>query len=205
GPDASFQRGRPARREVGHFARACRRGPPQERHGLAHAEVPRSLRPEDARRSAFQRSAHAEGPPAGPRAGPHGGRAIAGDRSHPRDAHCRTRSRPGGQGLRHRVRRPRADEWAARELEGRMPPSRYTRRRFVAGATTLGVALAIPWRAAPAAQEPAARPLVPREVLFGDPDRAWARLSHDGAWLSYIAPVDGVRNLWVAPVADLAA
>ena len=86
-----------------------------------------------------------------------------------------------------------------------MPPSRYTRRRFVAGAATFGAALAIPWRAAPAAQEPAARPLVPREILFGDPDRAWARLSSDGAWLSYIAPVDGVRNLWVAPVADLAA
>jgi hypothetical protein len=83
-----------------------------------------------------------------------------------------------------------------------MPAPRYTRRRFVAGAAALGAALSIPWRAAPAAQERGTRPLVPREVLFGDPDRAWARLSHDGAWLAYIAPVDGVRNLWVAPAAD---
>jgi len=85
-----------------------------------------------------------------------------------------------------------------------MQPSRYTRRRFVAGAAALGAALSIPWRAAPDAQ-PGTRPLVPREVLFGDPDRAWARLSHDGAWLAYIAPMDGVRNLWVAPAADLAS
>ncbi|HEX9125648.1 MAG TPA: S9 family peptidase, partial [Methylomirabilota bacterium] len=84
-----------------------------------------------------------------------------------------------------------------------MPAPRYTRRRFVAGAAALGAKLSIPWRAA--AQEPGSRPLVRREVLFGDPDRGWARLSHDGAWLAYIAPVDGVRNLWVAPVADLAA
>src|SRR6185369_336639 len=33
-------------------------------------------------------------------------------------------------------------------------------------------------------------------------DVAWAQLSFDGAWVAYIAPVDGVRNLWVAPIAD---
>ena len=86
-----------------------------------------------------------------------------------------------------------------------MPTPRFTRRRFVAGAAAFGAACSSPWRAAPAAQERGARPLVPREILFGDPDRAWARLSHDGAWLAYIAPVDGVRNLWVAPAADLSA
>jgi dipeptidyl aminopeptidase/acylaminoacyl peptidase len=86
-----------------------------------------------------------------------------------------------------------------------MPAPRYTRRRFVAGAAAFGAALSLPWRAAPAAQEPGARPLVPREVLFGDPDVAWARLSHDGASIAYVAPVDGVRNLWVAPLDDLKA
>src|SRR5262249_30217515 len=30
-------------------------------------------------------------------------------------------------------------------------------------------------------------------------------LSFDGAWVGYVAPVDGVRNLWVAPVDDLGA
>src|SRR6476620_1024342 len=45
--------------------------------------------------------------------------------------------------------------------------------------------------------------LIPREVLFGNPQRAQARLSSDGKWLSYQAPVDGVLNIWVAPVDDL--
>lgn len=42
-------------------------------------------------------------------------------------------------------------------------------------------------------------PLIPREVLFGNPKRAQARLSPDGAWISFLAPVDGVLNVWVAP------
>ena len=42
--------------------------------------------------------------------------------------------------------------------------------------------------------------LIPREVLFGNPDKAAARMSHDGKWLSYLAPVDGVLNIWVAPI-----
>ena len=47
--------------------------------------------------------------------------------------------------------------------------------------------------------------LIPREVLFGNPDRAGVRLSPDGAAISWLAPVEGVMNLWVAPVGDLAA
>ncbi|CAN5441222.1 S9 family peptidase [soil metagenome] len=47
--------------------------------------------------------------------------------------------------------------------------------------------------------------LIPRDVLFGNPDKAQARLSPDGKHLSYIAPVDGVLNVWVAPTNDLAA
>jgi dipeptidyl aminopeptidase/acylaminoacyl peptidase len=46
---------------------------------------------------------------------------------------------------------------------------------------------------------------MPRELLFRDPDIVEARLSHDGASIAYIAPVDGVRNLWVAPLDDLTA
>ena len=46
--------------------------------------------------------------------------------------------------------------------------------------------------------------LIPREVLFGNPDKAAARMSHDGKWLSYLAPVDGVLNIWVAPIDKLA-
>jgi dipeptidyl aminopeptidase/acylaminoacyl peptidase len=46
-------------------------------------------------------------------------------------------------------------------------------------------------------------PLIPREVLFGNPERAQARLSSDGKWISFQAPVDGVMNVWVAPADDL--
>ncbi|HEV2969015.1 MAG TPA: S9 family peptidase [Pirellulales bacterium] len=46
--------------------------------------------------------------------------------------------------------------------------------------------------------------LIPRQVLFGNPDKAAARMSHDGKWLSYLASVDGVLNIWVAPIDKLA-
>ncbi len=46
-------------------------------------------------------------------------------------------------------------------------------------------------------------PLIPREVLFGNPQRAQARLSPDGKWLSFQAPVDGVMNVWVGPADDI--
>src|ERR1043166_1398177 len=42
--------------------------------------------------------------------------------------------------------------------------------------------------------------LIPRKVLFGNPDRASARSSPDGKQLSFLAPVDGVLNVWVAPI-----
>jgi dipeptidyl aminopeptidase/acylaminoacyl peptidase len=46
-------------------------------------------------------------------------------------------------------------------------------------------------------------PLIPRDVLFGNPQRAQARLSPDGKWLSFLAPVDGVLNVWVGPADDV--
>ena len=42
-------------------------------------------------------------------------------------------------------------------------------------------------------------PLIPRKTLFGNPDKASVRLSPDGAYLAYLAPQDGVLNVWVAP------
>jgi dipeptidyl aminopeptidase/acylaminoacyl peptidase len=42
--------------------------------------------------------------------------------------------------------------------------------------------------------------LIPREVLFGNPERMSPRLSPDGERLAYIAPRDGVLNVWVGPV-----
>ncbi len=47
--------------------------------------------------------------------------------------------------------------------------------------------------------------LIPREALFGNPERFGVQLSPDGAFISWIAPVDGVLNIWVAPANDMVA
>ena len=41
--------------------------------------------------------------------------------------------------------------------------------------------------------------LIPRSVLFGNPERTSPQISPDGSALAWIAPRDGVLNLWVAP------
>ncbi len=41
--------------------------------------------------------------------------------------------------------------------------------------------------------------LIPRKVLFGNPDKSSPSISPDGKRLSYLAPVDGVMNVWVGP------
>jgi len=41
--------------------------------------------------------------------------------------------------------------------------------------------------------------LIPRRLLFGNPERSSGGISPDGNWLAWIAPVGGVMNLWVAP------
>lgn len=43
-------------------------------------------------------------------------------------------------------------------------------------------------------------PLIPRETLFGNPDRTAARVSPDGKQLAFLAPVDGVLNVYVGPI-----
>ncbi|WP_414900792.1 S9 family peptidase [Sphingomonas flavalba] len=50
-----------------------------------------------------------------------------------------------------------------------------------------------------------AAPLIARAKLFGNPSRAMGRISPDGAWLSWLAPRDGVMNVWIAPVGDSTA
>jgi dipeptidyl aminopeptidase/acylaminoacyl peptidase len=42
--------------------------------------------------------------------------------------------------------------------------------------------------------------LIPREVLFGNPVKSSVRLSPNGELLSYLAPVDGVMNLWIKTI-----
>lgn len=45
-------------------------------------------------------------------------------------------------------------------------------------------------------------PMIARTQLFGNPTRAQGRISPDGRWLSWLAPRDGVMNLWLAPASD---
>lgn len=47
--------------------------------------------------------------------------------------------------------------------------------------------------------------LIERRVLFGNPVRTQARLSPDGSMMSFLAPSNGVLNIWVAPAGDFAA
>ena len=45
-------------------------------------------------------------------------------------------------------------------------------------------------------------PLLSRDVLFGNPTRVGPKLSPDGTRLSFLAPVDGVLNVWVGPAGN---
>jgi len=58
----------------------------------------------------------------------------------------------------------------------------------------------LPAHAAPSAAERIApTELIPRDALFGNPERAVVQISPDGRYLSWVAAVDGVLNVWVAP------
>jgi dipeptidyl aminopeptidase/acylaminoacyl peptidase len=42
--------------------------------------------------------------------------------------------------------------------------------------------------------------LIPREVLFGNPDKSSPQISPDGKQMAYLAPVNNVLNVWVGDV-----
>lgn len=44
--------------------------------------------------------------------------------------------------------------------------------------------------------------LIPRDILFGNPDRTNIQLSPDGSMISYLAPTNGFLNIWVGSVAE---
>src|ERR1700755_1933182 len=50
-----------------------------------------------------------------------------------------------------------------------------------------------------AAAQPAPPPLLPRRALFDAPRRTWAHIQPG------LAPVDGVQNVWLAPLDNLDA
>jgi dipeptidyl aminopeptidase/acylaminoacyl peptidase len=87
-------------------------------------------------------------------------------------------------------------------------------RRLCLGTAALLLAAA-PWTPAKPVKAPplegeaakavAGTKLIPRKVLFGNPDKAGAKISPDGKHLSFLAPVNGVLNVWVGPVDNPAA
>src|ERR1700719_3940812 len=46
--------------------------------------------------------------------------------------------------------------------------------------------------------------LIPRTILFGNPDKASPQISPDGARMAYLAPVNNVLNVWVGTKRELA-
>ena len=73
----------------------------------------------------------------------------------------------------------------------------------IAAAAPLAPGLA----AAPSATAPdlSKVPLIPRTSLFGNPVKSAGKISPDGKSFAFIAPRDGVMNLWVAPIDNVAA
>jgi len=47
--------------------------------------------------------------------------------------------------------------------------------------------------------------LIPREILFGNPEKTRVLISSDGNWIGYMAPLDGVLNVWVAPLDNISS
>ncbi len=43
-------------------------------------------------------------------------------------------------------------------------------------------------------------PLIPLEVFFGDPRVTNVKISPDGRFISYVAPLNGVKNIWVQDI-----
>jgi dipeptidyl aminopeptidase/acylaminoacyl peptidase len=74
-----------------------------------------------------------------------------------------------------------------------------TRNLLLAACAGLAAAAAVP------AVAQTDVPLIARAKFFGNPTRAAGRLSPDGKWLSWLAPRDGVLNIYVAPAANPAA
>ena len=76
------------------------------------------------------------------------------------------------------------------------------RRDFLRHAAAFGAVLPLANIGLAAAAE---AELVARKVFFDNPDIGSVRISPDGATLAWLAPVGGVRNLFVAPLSDLGA
>ena len=44
--------------------------------------------------------------------------------------------------------------------------------------------------------------LIPRKTLFGNPDKASPQISPNGEHITFLAPVNGILNIWLAKSKD---
>lgn len=66
-------------------------------------------------------------------------------------------------------------------------------------ATSIAIALLALGAITPRAASAAAQDLIPRKTIFGNPERANPLVSPGGDAIAFLAPVNGVMNVWVAP------
>src|SRR3989339_1847449 len=72
----------------------------------------------------------------------------------------------------------------------------YSIRRLVISSASIGGPIMAMACAAPQQQSQ----LIPRDIIFGNPVKAAPHISPDGTLLSYLAPVNGVLNIWVKTI-----
>src|SRR5215212_11745704 len=72
-------------------------------------------------------------------------------------------------------------------------------RRSVFGLLIVSALLLLALAAPVWAQSP---PVIDRELFFGDPEIAGAQISPDGAFIAFIKPLKGTRNVWVKKTAE---
>src|SRR5438132_1118481 len=77
-----------------------------------------------------------------------------------------------------------------------------TRRELLLTAAT-GAGMLLGHGAIRRAQAADSTPLIPRKLLFAGADRSTVRISPDGRRIAFMAPVDGVLNLWVGEIDNL--
>ena len=72
-------------------------------------------------------------------------------------------------------------------------------RRSFPGLLILSILLLVTLAAPVWAQSP---PIIDRELFFGDPEIAGAQISPDGAFIAFLKPFKGTRNVWVKKTDD---
>lgn len=74
------------------------------------------------------------------------------------------------------------------------------KQRIIAVTLAILVSLPATLAAQPLLPEAELPPLIPREVLLGNPEKARPQISPDGKMISYLASVDAVLNVWVKTI-----